>query len=115
MTGRRNITPGMARDPRTIAAHGVRAPGPETLPEGERSIPSAEPIHTSSVYDFESIEATARPLMGEGGYAYARYAHPNGRSLELTVAALEGSEDAVATASGMAALAATVVAAARAG
>src|SRR5262245_37434673 len=99
-----------ARDPATIAAHGVRAPVPETLPEGERSTPSAEPIYQTSVYDFESVDASERPLLQQGGYVYGRYGHPNGRSLELTVAALEGTEDAVATSSGMAAVSCAVIA-----
>jgi cystathionine beta-lyase/cystathionine gamma-synthase len=99
----------------TIAAHGVRAPAPETLPDGERSIPSAEPLSASAVYDFASIAASDRPLAQQGGYVYARYGHPNGRTLELTLAALEGSEDAVATSSGMAAVACAVLAVAQAG
>jgi cystathionine beta-lyase/cystathionine gamma-synthase len=99
----------------TIAAHGVRAPAPESLPEGQRSVPTAEPIYPSSVFDFPSIDASLAPLALEGGYAYARFGSPNPRSLELTVAALEGGEDAVATASGMAAIAATVLARAQSG
>src|SRR5687768_14831500 len=91
-------------DPATVAAHGVRAQAPELLPENERSIPSAEPLYQTSVFDFASIEAADRPLSGEGGYVYARYGLPNARSLELTVAALEGAEDALAVSSGTAAV-----------
>src|SRR5688572_9841183 len=91
----------------TLAAHGVRTPAPETLPEGERSRPAAEPIYASAVYEFPSVDASVRPLACEGGFVYGRYGHPNGRSLELSVAALEGAEDAVATSSGMAATACT--------
>ena len=47
--------PSLPRDPATIAAHGVRAPSPETLPDGERSTPSAEPIYQSSVYYFDTV------------------------------------------------------------
>src|SRR5262249_53981606 len=101
--------------PATIAAHGVRAAAPETLPDGARSTPSAEPIYPSSVYDFPSIAASEKPLALEGGYVYARYAHPNARTLELTVAALEGAEDAVATSSGMAAIACAVLSCVKAG
>jgi cystathionine gamma-synthase len=99
----------------TIAAHGVRAPSPEALPEGERGIPATEPLYLTSVIDFDSIEGSMRPLAGEGGYAYARHGMPNGRSLELTLAALEGGEDALATSSGMAAIGCAVLALAGAG
>src|SRR5207249_3353734 len=67
------------------------------------------------VFDFPSIEASVGPLALEGGYAYSRYGLPNARSLELTVAALEGAEDGIATASGMAAIGAVVLARAHAG
>jgi len=99
----------------TRAAHGVRAPSPEELPDGQRSIPSAEPIYQTAVFDFPTIEASLAPLALEGGYVYSRYGLPNARSLELSVATLEGGEDAVATGSGMAAIAATVLARAAAG
>jgi cystathionine beta-lyase/cystathionine gamma-synthase len=99
----------------TIAAHGVRAPSPEALPEGERGVPATEPLYLTSVIDFDSIEASMRPLAGEGGYVYARHGMPNGRSLELTMAALEGGEDALATSSGMAAIGCAVLTLAGAG
>jgi cystathionine beta-lyase/cystathionine gamma-synthase len=103
------------RAPATIAAHTVRAPNPETLPDGERATPSAEPLYQTSVFDFESIEDSDGPLAGAGGYVYARYGLPNARSLELTLAALEGADDALATSSGMSAVACCVLAAAKTG
>jgi len=103
------------RAPATIAAHTIRAQNPETLPEGRRATPSAEPLYQTSVFDFDSIEASDAPLAGEGGYVYARYGLPNARSLELTLAALEGTEDALATSSGMSAVACCVLAAAKSG
>ena len=99
----------------TLAAHGVAAPSPEALPDGLRSVPVAPPLQLSASFGFESLEATDVPLGGEQGYAYARYGHPNGRALERTIAALEGAEDAVATASGMAAITAVALALASAG
>jgi len=90
-------------------------PAPEELPEGLRGRPHAPPIQLSAAYDFADVGASVRPLQGGEGYAYARYGHPNGRELERTVAALEGAEDAVATASGLAAISATVLAFARSG
>jgi cystathionine beta-lyase/cystathionine gamma-synthase len=103
------------RAPATIAAHTVRAPSPESLPDGERATPSAEPLYQTSVFDFDSIEESDAPLGGRGGYVYARYGLPNARSLELTLAALEGAADALATSSGMSAVACCVLAAARTG
>ena len=67
----------------TRAAQGVRAPAPESLPEGQRSEPSAEPIYQTAVFDFPTIDASLAPLALEGGYAYSRYGLPNARSLEL--------------------------------
>ncbi len=99
----------------TIAAHGVRAPNPETLPVGQRGVPATEPLYLNSVIEFDSLEASLGPLAGEGGYCYARHGMPNGRSLELTMAALEGGEDALATSSGMAAIGCILLAAAGAG
>ena len=101
--------------PATIAAHTVRAPAPESLPPGLRGAPSAEPLYQTSVFDFDTIESADAPLAGAGGYVYARYGLPNPRTLELTVAALEGTADALATSSGMSAIACCVLAAARAG
>jgi len=99
----------------TLAAHAVRVPPPETLGEGLRSSPATPALHLASAYDFESLEASEIPLAGEEGYSYARYGHPGGRALERTVAALEGAEDAVATASGMAAISSVVLALASSG
>lgn len=93
-----------APDVATIAAHGVRAPSPESLPDGLRGVPAAEPLHAAAVFEFDSIEDSDAPLAGRGGYVYARYGTPNLRSLELSVAALERAEDAVATSSGMSAV-----------
>ncbi|MCG3135142.1 MAG: Cystathionine gamma-lyase [Planctomycetes bacterium] len=106
-----------ARDVRldTLAAHGLRAPGPETLPDGERSTPAAEPIYQTATFDFPSIGASEGPLAVRGGYAYARYGHPNARSLELTIAALERCDDAVATSTGTSAVLGAILAVAGAG
>lgn len=88
----------------TTCAHTVRAPEPDARP-------SAEPLYQTSVFEFDTIGESIPPLVEGKGYVYARYGMPNARSLELTVAALEGAEDAIATSSGMAAVAATVLAA----
>ena len=99
----------------TQAARGARAPAPEEQPPGLRARPHRQPLQVSTAYDFEDVAASLRPLSGGEGYAYARYGHPNGRTLELSMAALEQAADAVATASGLAAISATVLAFAAAG
>ncbi len=99
----------------TQAARGARAPAPEQQPPGLRARPHRPPLQVSTAYDFEDVAASLRPLSGREGYAYARYGHPNGRTLELSMVALEEAEDGVATASGLAAISATVLAFASSG
>lgn len=90
-------------DPRTVCAHSVRAPAPESLPPGAASVPSAEPIYQTTAFDFHSL-GQSQTVDEQGGYVYSRFGLPNGRTLERTMAALEGGDEALATCSGMAAL-----------
>jgi len=65
------------------------------------------PLHLSSTFVFETAEAGAEIFAGEReGYFYSRIANPTVDLLERRMAALEGAEAAVATASGMGAIAA---------
>jgi cystathionine beta-lyase/cystathionine gamma-synthase len=66
--------------------------------------PTTEPLYQTSVFDFPSLAAWEPALSGAEGYAYARHGRPNEASFAASVAALEGGEAAVATASGNAAL-----------
>src|SRR5690554_2871013 len=76
-------------------------------PEGEH----AEPIYTTSSYVFRNAaEAAARFAGEQPGNVYSRYTNPTVRSFEERIAALEGAEAAVATASGMAAILSTCMA-----
>ncbi len=69
--------------------------------EGEHS----EPIFLTSSYVFDSAEQAAARFDGsEAGNVYSRYTNPTVRAFEERIAALEGGEMAVATASGMAAI-----------
>jgi cystathionine gamma-synthase len=90
----------------TVAARGLRAT-PPPLGDGR---PSSEPLYLTSVFEFSTIAASEPALEGLDGYVYARNGLPNPRSLETTVAALEGGEAALATSSGMAAVLAAVLA-----
>jgi O-succinylhomoserine sulfhydrylase len=94
--------------PDTLA---VRA-GIARTAEGEH----AEPIFTTSSYVFDSAaQAAARFSGDESGNVYSRYTNPTVRIFERRIAALEGAEDAVATASGMAAILSTCMALLKAG
>jgi O-succinylhomoserine sulfhydrylase len=75
--------------------------------EGEHS----EPIFTTSSYVFASAADAAARFSGESpGNVYSRYTNPTVRSFEERLAALEGGEAAVGTASGMAAILSTCMA-----
>lgn len=94
--------------PQTLA---VRA-GISRGPEGEHS----EPIYTTSSYIFDSAADAAARFTGERkANVYSRYTNPTVRSFEERLAALEGGEAAVGTASGMAAILTTCMALLRAG
>jgi len=90
-----------------------RSPGLETLAvragqhrtaEGEH----AEPIFPTSSYVFESAAAAAARFSGEEpGNIYSRFTNPTVRTFEERLAAMEGGERCVATASGMSAIYAT--------
>lgn len=81
----------------------VRA-GHNRTHEGEH----AEPIFTTSSFIFESAaDAAARFKGPEPSNVYSRYTNPTVRNFEERIAALEGAEQAVATASGMSAILST--------
>jgi len=80
--------------------------------EGEHG----EPIFTTSSFVFGSAaEAAARFSGDEPGNIYARFTNPTVKVFEQRLAALEGGESCVGTASGMAAILATCMALLQAG
>ena len=83
----------------TRAVHaGERAPAPDFTP-------TATPIYPASAFVYEETETLDAVFGNERqGYVYTRYGNPTTRALELAVASLEGTGDAVAYASGMAAI-----------
>jgi len=82
---------------KTVAVHaGTRL-------AGSKAVPVSPPIHPAAVNWFDSSDDLDAALDGKD-YAYARISAPNTALLEEAVAALEGAEDCVAYASGMAAL-----------
>jgi O-succinylhomoserine sulfhydrylase len=75
--------------------------------EGEHS----EALFLTSSYVFDSAADAAARFSGEqAGNVYSRYTNPTVRTFERRIAALEGAEEAVATASGMAAILSTCMA-----
>ena len=73
--------------------------------------PLEAPIVLSSAFGFASAEEAEGAFRGENdAYIYGRWGNPNVELLERKVAALEGAEDAAASASGMAAISGAVLA-----
>jgi methionine-gamma-lyase len=67
------------------------------------------PIHMTSAFGFASADEAAGAFEGTNdAYIYGRWGNPTVEALEAKLAALEGTEDACATASGMAAITGTV-------
>ncbi|MGE0213578.1 MAG: PLP-dependent transferase, partial [Parvibaculaceae bacterium] len=68
------------------------------------------PIFMTSTYAFETAEAGSEMFRGERpGYIYGRTRNPTQAILEERMASLEGAETGMTTASGMAALSATML------
>jgi O-succinylhomoserine sulfhydrylase len=85
---------------RGLATLAIRT-GHHRTPEGEHG----EPIFTTSSYVFASAhEAAARFAGDEPGNIYSRFTNPTVSAFEERLAALEGGECCVATASGMSAI-----------
>lgn len=73
----------------------------ERSPYGENS----EALYLTSGYVQSSAESSARRFAGdEDGFTYGRYGNPTVTSFERRLAALEGAEAAMGTASGMSAI-----------
>jgi len=89
----------------------VRA-GQQRTAEGEHS----EPIFPTSSFVFASAAEAAARFSGEQpGNIYSRFTNPTVRTFEQRLAAMEGAESCVATASGMSAILATCLGLLKAG
>ncbi|MCO5146455.1 MAG: O-succinylhomoserine sulfhydrylase [Aquamicrobium sp.] len=81
-------------------------------PYGETS----EALYLTQGYVYDTAEGAEARFKGEEpGFIYSRYANPTVDMFEKRMCALEGAEDARATASGMAAVAAALLCSAKAG
>ncbi len=86
--------------------------GIERSRHGEMS----EALYLTQGFAYPSAEAAEARFNGEDeGFIYARYGNPTVRMFENRIAALEGAEDAFATASGMAAVSGALIAQLKAG
>jgi len=89
------LPPGLHRDTLAVRAAADRSQ------YGENS----EALYLTSGYVQPSAEAAARRFAGEeDGFTYGRYGNPTVASFEQRLAALEGAEAAISTASGMSAI-----------
>lgn len=94
--------------PQTALVHG----GTLRSQHGETS----EAIYLTQGYVYETAESAEARFKGdEPGFIYSRYANPTVDMFEKRMCALEGAEDARATASGMAAIAAALLCSVKAG
>jgi O-succinylhomoserine sulfhydrylase len=76
----------------------------------------SESIFLTQGYVYDTAEAAEARFKGEDpGFIYSRYANPTVDMFEKRMCALEGAEDARATASGMAAVAAAILCSLKAG
>ena len=81
-------------------------------------MPVTEPIYQTASFLLPDLEAAAHAYGPDGlgdAFTYSRYGNPTCAALEARVAAMEGGRAAVATASGMAAVALAVLTIAEAG
>lgn len=101
----------MSDDKLHFETNAIRA-GQRRTNEGENS----EPIFTTSSYVFASAAEAAARFSGDvPGNIYSRFTNPTVQAFEKRLAALEGGERCVATASGMAAILATCLGLLKAG
>ena len=92
----------------------VNHPPAVDLPADNR--PLVAPIYQSVKFSFDDSVETERYLHGErDGYFYSRSSNPTLRQLELMLALLQGREDCLLTGSGVAAIAAALLALCKAG
>jgi len=87
----------------TLAVHAGQTPDPTT---GSRALP----IYQTTAYNFHDSDHAARLFaLEEAGNIYSRLTNPTTDAFEQRVAALEGGNNAVAFASGHAAIVATIL------
>jgi cystathionine beta-lyase/cystathionine gamma-synthase len=88
----------------------TRVHHPPDTPLASDNRPVVAPIYQSVKFEFDSLDETLHFLRGERpGYFYSRTSNPTTRQLELLLAELQGREDCLVTASGVNAVAQTLL------
>lgn len=88
----------------TLAVHAGQQPDPST---GALNTP----VYFTSTYSYGTAEEGKARFAGQNpGYIYSRFANPTSTALEQKLAALEGADEAIVVASGMAAISSIVYA-----
>jgi cystathionine beta-lyase/cystathionine gamma-synthase len=88
----------------------TRVNHPPHVPVPADNEPIVAPIYQTVKFEFETVAETLRALRGErGGFYYQRTSNPTTRQLELTLAGLQGRDECIACASGVGAIAATLL------
>lgn len=88
----------------TLAVHGAG------MPDFSKIKPVSIPIYQSSEFVFDSADHGAAVMSGqEPGFVYSRLGNPTSQDFEKRMALLEGTDEGVSFASGMAAIAATIL------
>jgi cystathionine beta-lyase/cystathionine gamma-synthase len=86
----------------------VNHPPEVALPPDNRAL--VAPVYQSVKFEFDTLEETERYFRGERpGFFYSRASNPTTRQLELLLAELQGRAECLVTASGVAALANTLL------
>ena len=89
----------------------TRVNHPPQVPVPSDNHPVVAPIYQSVKFEFEDLEETLEYLRGErAGFFYSRASNPTTRQLELTLAELQGRDECLVTASGVGAIANTLLA-----
>ncbi len=92
----------------------VNHPPSVNLPADNHAL--VAPIYQSVKFEFDTVSETARYMRGErAGYFYSRSSNPTLRQLELLLADLQGRADCLLTGSGVAAIAAALLALCKSG
>lgn len=96
--------------------HETRVNHPPAVETPADNQPLNLPVFHNVKWETESVEEGLRVMRGERpGFFYSRAANPNVRQLELLLAGLQGRDDCLATASGVNAVAETLIGLTKAG
>lgn len=90
--------------------HSTRLNHPPAVKVPEDNRPLVAPVYQSVKFTFDSVAESERHSRGEReGFVYSRVSNPTLRQLELTLAAVQGRDDCLLTASGVAATSMTLL------